>query len=228
LGIIGWVGEDITLFIWLTSVPGTDVSAVTLTIHQLAKPGQSFFRDDYVERKGSMNFQSGLHTNRTLAFFVIFIVSVLIVILDLVTPQPVMLNFFFLIPVLIAAWYRNLTWAFVCSVALSAVRFLIGVFIEPQWGMQYELINTLDWLIVLCGVSYLTSRLSQSMKRLQLEVGIAEELIPVCSKCKRIRAANQEWVPLEAYISKHAESGLTPGMCPDCVEVLYGEHYSKT
>jgi len=181
-----------------------------------------------IERLNAMNLKSAMHTNRRIAVLVVLAVSLLIIILDLITPQPVIMNIFFVIPVLIAAWYMNMRWALVCSIVLSIIRFVIGRTIEPEWGVEFELLNTLDWLVVLCGVSYLTARLYSSMKRLQLEVNVAEQLIPVCSHCKKIRASDRGWEPLEAYISRHAESGFTPGMCPECVEIMYGERYAKS
>ena len=45
-----------------------------------------------------------------------------------------------------------------------------------------------------------------------------EGMIPICAWCKRIRDENKNWVSVESYISKHAASEFTHGICPDCAD----------
>ncbi len=46
-----------------------------------------------------------------------------------------------------------------------------------------------------------------------------EDLLPICSYCKKIRDEQQNWDPIEHYISKHTDSSFSHGICPECYEV---------
>jgi hypothetical protein len=54
-----------------------------------------------------------------------------------------------------------------------------------------------------------------------------EGFLPVCASCKRIRVV-EEWVPLELYLRQHSEAEFTHGMCPECIEMHYGEFLRKS
>jgi hypothetical protein len=47
-------------------------------------------------------------------------------------------------------------------------------------------------------------------------------VVPICARCKRIRASGGRpddpaaWKPIEAYISERADVGFTHGYCPSC------------
>jgi len=49
------------------------------------------------------------------------------------------------------------------------------------------------------------------------------ELVPICASCKKIRTGDDYWEMVEAYMSKHLDLEFTHGICPDCVEKLYGD-----
>ena len=48
-------------------------------------------------------------------------------------------------------------------------------------------------------------------------------LLPICSYCKKIRDDNGYWNQLEVYIRDHSETEFTHGICPECVNKLYGD-----
>ncbi len=54
-----------------------------------------------------------------------------------------------------------------------------------------------------------------------------KSLIPICSNCKKIRDDNGYWEDVELYISDHAGSEFTHGICPDCIQKLYPEYAEK-
>ena len=58
-------------------------------------------------------------------------------------------------------------------------------------------------------------------ERLLKENKILRDLLPICSGCKRIRAEDGTWWPLDAYIAKQTGSKITHTICPDCREVYY-------
>lgn len=47
-------------------------------------------------------------------------------------------------------------------------------------------------------------------------------LLPMCSKCKKIRDDSGYWNQLETYISQHTNADVSHGLCPECIDDLYG------
>ena len=41
-------------------------------------------------------------------------------------------------------------------------------------------------------------------------------LLPVCGRCRKVRADDGYWKQLEQYVSIHTEATVTHGICPDC------------
>lgn len=48
-------------------------------------------------------------------------------------------------------------------------------------------------------------------------------IIPICSKCKKIRNDQQYWAELETYFKEHMDLDFTHGLCPECFQDLMGE-----
>ena len=48
-------------------------------------------------------------------------------------------------------------------------------------------------------------------------------LLPICSKCKKIRNDKGYWEQIETYISEHSEAEFTHGMCNDCMDDTYSK-----
>ncbi len=61
------------------------------------------------------------------------------------------------------------------------------------------------------------------------EVNVLSGLLPICSKCKKIRDDSGYWNQIERYISKHSEAKFSHSMCPECSDEYYGndEWYKK-
>ena len=54
----------------------------------------------------------------------------------------------------------------------------------------------------------------------EAEVQKLEQLLSICSFCKRIRDG-ETWVRLEKYVAERFDTALSHGICPSCFE----EHY---
>ena len=52
-------------------------------------------------------------------------------------------------------------------------------------------------------------------------------VIPICSRCKKIRDDEGAWKQMEAYISQHSEAKFSHSICPRCAEELYPEFQKK-
>jgi GAF domain-containing protein len=55
------------------------------------------------------------------------------------------------------------------------------------------------------------------------EVKTLQGLLPICAHCKKIRDEQDNWQPMETYISQRSEAQFSHGVCPDCLR----KHYSK-
>lgn len=157
-----------------------------------------------------------LFSGRT-SLAVSLLASLFIVVIDFVTPPALMVSIFFIIPVLLVAWHNGFRWAAGLSIALPLARYLIGSLLESLWAVEFHLINAIDRIVVLLVVSYVVSRLSESVKHIRT----LEGMLPICSNCKKIRSEGQIWQPLEKYIGDHSEAKFTHGLCPDCAKIFF-------
>ncbi len=55
------------------------------------------------------------------------------------------------------------------------------------------------------------------------EVSILGSLLPICSKCKKIRDDAGYWHQVEEYIGRQTGMKFTHGICPDCREQYYNQ-----
>ncbi len=54
-------------------------------------------------------------------------------------------------------------------------------------------------------------------------ISALEGLLPICSKCRKIRDEDNQWSSLDAYMTKHADVNFTHGLCPACSSEFLGE-----
>ena len=77
------------------------------------------------------------------------------------------------------------------------------------------------------GVDYVTKPFNSAellaRVKTHVEVKILRGLLPICSRCKKIRDDNGFWKQVEAYIEAHSQVNFTHGICPDCLDRLYGD-----
>ena len=67
--------------------------------------------------------------------------------------------------------------------------------------------------------------LQDTLKNVKLLKG----LLPICSSCKNIRDDEGYLNKIETYFQKHSDTTFSHGMCPECMDKLYGdeEWYQK-
>ncbi len=49
-----------------------------------------------------------------------------------------------------------------------------------------------------------------------------EEMLPICSACKKIRDDAGDWHSVESYITRKTDTNFTHSICPECTKKLYG------
>lgn len=72
----------------------------------------------------------------------------------------------------------------------------------------------------------LIKKLEQALvekEKLLEENKILRGLLPICSGCKRIRAEDGGWWPLDAYVRKKTGAELTHTICSDCQKIYYND-----
>lgn len=77
------------------------------------------------------------------------------------------------------------------------------------------------------GVDYVTKPFNSvellARVKTHVELKILRGFLTICSKCKNVRDEEGIWKQLEAYIESHTETLLSHGLCPVCMQDLYGD-----
>ena len=79
----------------------------------------------------------------------------------------------------------------------------------------------------------LQERLRAEQEARTLEKALAEALtkvlggfISICANCKRVRGPHNEWSPVETYVTSKTDAQFSHGICPGCMQQLYGDFLS--
>jgi hypothetical protein len=54
------------------------------------------------------------------------------------------------------------------------------------------------------------------------EVSRLQGILPICSRCKKVRDDEGYWYQVESYIESHSDAKFTHGICEECADKLYG------
>jgi DNA-binding response OmpR family regulator len=66
-------------------------------------------------------------------------------------------------------------------------------------------------------------RVAERILRFTTEVRQLQDMIPICSRCRKIRNDKDYWQGVETYISEQTGSNFTHGICPECTEIYLAE-----
>ncbi|HEY9449900.1 MAG TPA: PAS domain S-box protein [Gemmatimonadaceae bacterium] len=61
-------------------------------------------------------------------------------------------------------------------------------------------------------------RLVRELQAALAEVRTLQEILPICSYCKKIRDDENYWQSVESYISRHTRTRFSHGVCPSCYQ----------
>lgn len=89
------------------------------------------------------------------------------------------------------------------------------------FGFQETPINWRESLFETILVLALAALVFGLTRRLVNRIKYLEGFLLFCAGCKRVRHEGK-WVSVDAYIRDHTEAKVTHGLCPDCLERLYG------
>lgn len=66
-------------------------------------------------------------------------------------------------------------------------------------------------------------RLITELQKALAEIKTLSDLLPICAYCKNIRDDKGYWNKLEIYITEHAGTRFSHGICPDCIKKNFPE-----
>lgn len=49
-------------------------------------------------------------------------------------------------------------------------------------------------------------------------------MLPVCSRCKKIRDSKGFWNEFDSYVREHSEVAFSQSLCPECAKALYPQY----
>ena len=145
---------------------------------------------------------------------------------DYVTGPYIHFPALFILPVVLASWYRGWPLGLGAAILLPAIRLSLEWHWAPvtPWTMAAPIVNTLVCIAVLSTLAYMTAMASQEKRTLQKQVRILSGLLPICMFCKKIRDDQENWQVLEVYIMRHSEANFSHSLCPSCMQEHYGQY----
>ena len=144
--------------------------------------------------------------------------------IDFATGKYVMFPILFVVPVMLAAWFSAKRTAYALAVVLPLGRLAIASLFDKPDPFVFLALNALIRMAVLGLLAYLVARTARQTKELAQRVKQLEGILPICMFCKRIRDGQENWHPLEVYISQHSKANFSHGICADCAKKHYGEY----
>ena len=110
---------------------------------------------------------------------------------------------------------------------------LVIFWIDQMFDIPHQLFGgnetVADWVeaivesILIIGLCAITVTLTS---RLLKRIAYLEGFLHVCCFCKRIRI-EEEWIPIEKFLSEKTSLSMSHTYCPDCAQEHYGEYFQK-
>lgn len=158
--------------------------------------------------------------------------------LDYITGYEFGFFVFYFLPVALAAWTVSRTRSYLISILSAIVWFLADMYSShPYSSVFFAFWNTLIRLLSFLLLAYAASKIrsllmkeretTKALRDALSQIKTLRGLIPICASCKKIRDDKGYWNILESYIQEHSEAEFSHGICPDCMEKLYGAGSKK-
>lgn len=123
---------------------------------------------------------------------------------------------FFVVPVMLIAWYYNTGWAVAVALAMAGGRFLFHWYWDFPVELMPAALNTVMRGVVLVVIAYLTASTAILVRRLRQRIRDLEAQLPVCEECGVLQNDTGQWVDAGVMPPK------APCLCPVCEERRYG------
>jgi len=147
--------------------------------------------------------------------------SLVLMVSDLLLGPTLGLPVFFIVPVMLAAWFSGVRLAVTLAVFLAVFRF----FVHWAWQFPLELlpavVNNVMRCVTFVAVGYVTARAAKLIRDLRTRVELLEQQLPVCKGCGVIKRPDGSWGALESLPETPPERRP---LCPACEEKHYGAY----
>lgn len=150
-----------------------------------------------------------------------FVLSFVVAAIDYITGPYIRFPILYIIPIFMASWFNGLRWGLVLSCCFPLVRIVFRFLWTVPWGIGETILNAAMYIIIFSFLAFLIVH-EKERRSLLKEVRVLRGLLPICSFCKRIRNQDNNWEPLENYITGHSEAEFTHSFCPECAKEHYG------
>lgn len=155
-------------------------------------------------------------------------VVVMMVAIDYATGPHFQFPAVYTIPVFLAGWLSGPVAGLSLAVILPLTRLAL---MFGLWGQPWDGMTIVATATTRIGVSALmavmAARLATHERALMGQVEVLNTLLHTCSYCRKIKGADDQWVPVETYISLHKDE-FTAGLCPTCAQANFPEHFAPT
>ena len=108
--------------------------------------------------------------------------------------------------------------------AIKAGAFLETAFAAGAVDYVTKPINRLELLTRLSSALKLTREMDRrkarekELEQALQEIKVLRGILPICSRCKKIRDEHGQWHSVESYIKGHSEADFSHMICPDCLD----------
>ena len=134
----------------------------------------------------------------------------------------------YVVPVTAAAWFSGAPVGLALAVVLPLIRL---AFMLTLWGEPWDATTIIATAVTRVGVfafmAVMAARLADHERSLAREVKVLASLLPVCTYCRQIRDADDNWTTLEAYAAQ-AKNSFSTGICPDCTRTRFPEYAPRS
>jgi len=155
-------------------------------------------------------------------------VCVVLVIVDSFTGPYFQLPSAYILFVVVASWLSGLRAGLGMAIVLPFTRVALMEWVWHQpWNPSDYFSTALVRLTVWSLMAVITARLADYERDLRKQRDVLASLLPVCTFCHKIHAADDQWETLDVYAAR-TQGQFASGLCPDCARSQFPEHFPPT
>lgn len=125
---------------------------------------------------------------------------------------------FYVVPVVLAAWYSGQMISLYMALALPAQRLVLELWVWDVTAQPTDvaLLATMIRISTYTLLGLATFRLSEHERALKRDLATLQGLLPLCARCKSIKNTESNWESLESYLESRSGAQFSHGLCPNC------------
>ena len=110
---------------------------------------------------------------------------------------------------------------------MANLNALVDLFLHPEipyFDQEHLIVGAFSGLttaVLFVILLVYTHRLETAVHELHTLKGF----LPICSNCKKIRGSDEQWYPVDEYVTERTKAIFSHSICPECKTALYGDLY---